>query len=69
MIAVRVRGRPLADVLADMVEGVLVANGLTGAAAARMRQTLVAAATDAASPASADPASTVAARTPPARVA
>ena len=28
-VAVRVRGRPMATVVADMVEGVLVANGLT----------------------------------------
>jgi hypothetical protein len=42
-IAVRLRGRPWVAVLADMVEGVLVANGLTGAAAARARAALWAA--------------------------
>lgn len=33
IVAVQVRGRDLADVVADMVEGVLVANQLTGQAA------------------------------------
>ena len=39
-IAVVVRGRPWAAVVADMVEGVVVANGLTGAAADRVRAKL-----------------------------
>jgi hypothetical protein len=33
VVAVRVRGRPWAAVLADMVEGVVAANGLAGVAA------------------------------------
>jgi hypothetical protein len=45
-IAVRVRGRPWADVLADMIEGVVVANGLTGAAADAARTALASAAGD-----------------------
>src|SRR3954447_9791282 len=45
-IAVRVRGRPWADVLADMIEGVVVANGLTGAEADAARAALAAAAGD-----------------------
>ncbi len=39
-IAVVVRGRPWAAVVADMVEGVIVANGLSGAAADRTRAKL-----------------------------
>jgi hypothetical protein len=39
-IAVVVRGRPWAAVMADMVEGVLVANGLSGAPADRARSKL-----------------------------
>jgi hypothetical protein len=39
-VAVVVRGRPWAAVMADMVEGVLVANGLSGAAADRVRAKL-----------------------------
>jgi hypothetical protein len=42
-IAVRLRGRPWPAVLADMVEGVIVANGLTGPAAAQARSVLWAA--------------------------
>jgi hypothetical protein len=45
-IAVRVRGRPWADVLTDMIEGVIVANGLTGAAAEAEWAALAAAAGD-----------------------
>jgi hypothetical protein len=45
-IAVRVRGRPWADVLADMVEGIVVANGLTGEAADTARAALAGAAGD-----------------------
>jgi hypothetical protein len=39
-VAVETRGRPWPAVLADMVEGVLVANGLAGPAAARPRAAL-----------------------------
>jgi hypothetical protein len=41
VIAVRLRSRPTADVVVDMVEGVIVANGLTGDAARRVRETLL----------------------------
>jgi hypothetical protein len=41
VVAVRLRSRPTADVVSDMVDGVLVANRLTGDAAARVRATLV----------------------------
>ena len=41
VIAVRLRSRPTADVVVDMVEGVIVANGLTGDAARRVRDTLL----------------------------
>ena len=40
VVAVRRRGRAGADVLADMIEGVVVANGLTGEAADRLRDAL-----------------------------
>jgi hypothetical protein len=40
VVAVRMRGRPGADVIADMVEGVIVANGLDGGRAARVREAL-----------------------------
>ena len=43
VIAVRVRERAFADVLGDMIDGVLAANGLRGEAAARMRRMLYAA--------------------------
>jgi len=39
-VAVRLRGRPWVAVLADMVEGVVVANGLAGADATRARTAL-----------------------------
>ena len=39
-VAVRVRGRPWLPVLVDMVEGVVAANRLTGAPAARAREAL-----------------------------
>jgi transglutaminase-like putative cysteine protease len=42
-VAVVVRGRPWPAVLADLVEGVLAANGLQGAAAAQVRALLWAA--------------------------
>jgi hypothetical protein len=43
VVAVRMRSRPPADVALDMVEGVLVANGLQGDAASRVRGSLLAA--------------------------
>lgn len=39
-VAVRIRGRPFAAVLADMIEGVVVANSLEGEAADRTREAL-----------------------------
>jgi len=39
-VAVRLRGRPWAAVLADMIEGVVVANGRTGIEADRLRAEL-----------------------------
>ena len=42
IVAVRVRGRPLLDVLVDLVEGVVAANGLTGEEADRLRRELLA---------------------------
>lgn len=39
-VSVRLRGRPFVAVLADMVEGVVAANGLTGPAADRTRAAL-----------------------------
>ena len=44
VVSVVVRGRPLAEVAADMVDGVLAANGLRGARAERHRSALLAAA-------------------------
>jgi hypothetical protein len=43
LVSVRCRGRSAADVAADMVDGVLVANGLEGTAAGGWRITLRAA--------------------------
>lgn len=40
MVAVRVRGREVADVIADMVEGLLIANRLDGQAAEGWRLAL-----------------------------
>jgi hypothetical protein len=40
VVAVRLRGRPFADVAADMVDGVLAVNRVEGTAAARMRPLL-----------------------------
>jgi hypothetical protein len=40
VVAVRLRGRPFADVASDMVEGVLAVNRLDETAAARMRPLL-----------------------------
>ena len=42
IVAVRVRGRPLAAVVADMVDGVVVVNGLAGADRDRVRAKLLA---------------------------
>lgn len=42
IVAVRVRGRPLAAVLADMVDGVAAVNGLAGADGERIRAELLA---------------------------
>jgi hypothetical protein len=46
-VAVRLRGRTAEAVVADMVEGVLVANGVVGAEADRCRSVLLAAVLDA----------------------
>jgi hypothetical protein len=40
IVAVRLRDRPFAEVVADMVEGVIVANDLTGSVATRVRSML-----------------------------
>lgn len=40
VVAVQLRGRPFAQVAADMVEGVLVANRVGGEAAAKLRAAL-----------------------------
>ena len=40
MVAVVLRGRPFQAVMADMIEGVIVANGLKGAEATRIRTAL-----------------------------
>jgi hypothetical protein len=40
VVSVTLRDRPFADVAVDMVEGVLVVNGLRGEAATRMRTAL-----------------------------
>jgi hypothetical protein len=45
-VAVRLRDRPFEAVKADMIEGVLVANGLSGAEAMRVRNALWAAVAD-----------------------
>ena len=39
-MAVRLKGRPWSAVVADMIEGVVVANGLTGTKADRARAAL-----------------------------
>src|SRR3954447_12449502 len=41
VVAVRFRSRPTSDVVVDMVEGVIVANGLAGDAAGRVRESLL----------------------------
>jgi hypothetical protein len=46
IVAVRVQGRALPDVLADMVEGVIVANALGAQAAANVRVALLQAVTE-----------------------
>ncbi|MEO1062843.1 MAG: hypothetical protein AAFZ07_15640 [Actinomycetota bacterium] len=48
VVAVRVRGRPFAAVLADMIEGVVVSNGLAGPAASSVRAGLWSSVTEAA---------------------
>ncbi len=40
VVAVRMRGRPFTQVVADMIEGVVVANGLDAATAIRVRAML-----------------------------
>lgn len=40
VVAIRVRGRPFAAVVADMIEGVVVANRLDAAAASTLRDRL-----------------------------
>lgn len=40
IVSVRLRGRPIVAVLADMIEGVVVANGLKPPAADRLRSDL-----------------------------
>jgi hypothetical protein len=45
VVAIRRAGRPAEDVIADMVEGVLVANRVSGAAAEQFRAELAASAT------------------------
>ena len=52
-IAVRLRGRPFEAIIADMVEGVVVANGLTGSRAAGARLRLLDAASRGSEPAAA----------------
>lgn len=46
VVAVRVRDRPLAAVLADMIEGIIVINGLCSPDSDRMRGVLWAAVTE-----------------------
>jgi hypothetical protein len=55
-VAVRVRDRPWAAVLADLIEGVIVANRLVGPAAERVRAQLWATASPADAPSVAAPA-------------
>ena len=43
VVSVRLRGRPFADVVRDMVDGVLAANGVAPADAPRVRAQLTAA--------------------------
>jgi hypothetical protein len=45
VVAVTLRDRVFAEVLADMVEGIVIANGLEGPAAGRVRRTLLEAVT------------------------
>ena len=52
-VAVRLHGRPPELVVADMVEGVVVANGLTGRRAIEVRSRLLAAVTSCAASAAA----------------
>ena len=43
IVAIRLRGRPIADVVADVVEGVLVANAVPHRSGGRVRRQLLAA--------------------------
>ena len=45
VVSVRFRGRPVEAVVGDLVDGVVAANGLAGTAAARLRTSLLEAAT------------------------
>lgn len=47
IVSVRLHGRTVADIHADMVDGILAANGLHGEGASRMRATLLGALSDA----------------------
>lgn len=49
-VAVRLAGRPHEEVTADMIEGIVVVNGLSGMAADRVRATLELAASAAGDP-------------------
>lgn len=53
MVSVRLRDRPFDEVVVDLVEGVVAANGLTGEAALRARTALAAAVAEPADEASA----------------
>lgn len=53
IVAVKLQGRTAYDIEADMVDGVIAANRLTGEAALRMRSTLLAALAEAAGSAAA----------------
>lgn len=50
VVAVQVKGRPTPAVLADMIDGVVVANRLVGTAAADLREVLWTAVADIAAP-------------------
>lgn len=50
VVAVRLQGRPWMAVLADMIEGIVVANGITGAPADELRAALWDAAGEAPAP-------------------
>jgi len=50
VVSVRLRGRPFTEVVADMVDGVLAANQVSGADAPRVRSRLVASLDESSSP-------------------